>query len=113
MIRRMAIALIAAAFFGLLGFVFVSWRPAIAPIESPNAASFTAESVAKGEALAATGHCVSCHTRQDGQPFAGGYGINTPFGMIYGSNITLKTATLDLPSEIIANLDSIGRGPGQ
>jgi mono/diheme cytochrome c family protein len=88
MIRRIAIALIAAAFFGLLGFVFVSWRPAIAPIESPNAASFTAESVAKGEALAATGHCVSCHTRQDGQPFAGGYGINTPFGMIYGSNIT-------------------------
>jgi mono/diheme cytochrome c family protein len=31
---------------------------------------------------------VSCHIRPGGQPFAGGYGVNTPFGIIYGSNIT-------------------------
>jgi mono/diheme cytochrome c family protein len=71
----------------------VCWRPSIAPIERPNPTSFTAESVAKGEVLAAEGHCLSCHVRPGGQPFAGGYGVNTPFGIIYGSNITpdLKT----------------------
>ena len=88
MIRRIAIAVVAAVFSGLVGFVFLSWRSAIAPIERPNPASFTAESIRKGEVLAAVGHCVSCHTRPGGQPFAGGYGVNTPFGIIYGSNIT-------------------------
>ena len=39
MIRRTVIVVIAAAFLGLLGFVFLSWRPAIAPIERPNRAS--------------------------------------------------------------------------
>jgi mono/diheme cytochrome c family protein len=29
-----------------------------------------------------------CHTRQGGQPFAGGYGQRTPFGTIYSTNIT-------------------------
>ncbi|HTB12476.1 MAG TPA: cytochrome c [Bryobacteraceae bacterium] len=88
MIRRTVIVVIGAAFLGLLGFVLLSWRPAIAPIERPNPASFTDESISKGEMLAAVGHCVSCHTRLGGQPFAGGYGVNTPFGIIYGSNIT-------------------------
>ena len=88
MIRRTVIAVMATAFLGLLGFVVLSWRPAIAPVERPNPASFTAESISKGEVLAAVGHCVSCHTRPGGQPFAGGYGVNTPFGIIYGSNIT-------------------------
>ena len=34
------------------------------------------------------GHCAACHTRPGGQPFAGGYGLNTPFGTIYSTNIT-------------------------
>jgi mono/diheme cytochrome c family protein len=88
MIRRIAIPVTIIVLIGLVGFLFLSWRPAIAPIERPNPASFTAESIAKGELLSAAGHCVSCHTRPGGQPFAGGYGVNTPFGIIYGSNIT-------------------------
>ena len=93
MIRRIAIAVAAFVFFGLLGFSLLSWRAAIAPIERPNPASFTAESVARGEVLAAEGHCLSCHIRPGGQPFAGGYGVNTPFGIIYGSNITPDSET--------------------
>jgi mono/diheme cytochrome c family protein len=85
---RIAIAIVAAAVLGLMGFFFLAWRPAIAPIEPPTAASFPADTVAKGEILSADGHCVSCHTRPGGQPFAGGYGVNTPFGIIYGTNIT-------------------------
>ena len=88
MIRRIAIGMVALVFLGLLGFSLLSWRAAIAPIERPNPASFTSESVARGEVLAAEGHCLSCHIRPGGQLFAGGYGVNTPFGIIYGSNIT-------------------------
>jgi hypothetical protein len=85
MIRRIAIAVVGLFFLGLLGFSLLSWRATIAPIERPNPASFTAESVAKREVLAAEAHCVSCHIGSGGQPFAGGYGVNTPFGIIYGS----------------------------
>jgi mono/diheme cytochrome c family protein len=88
LIRRIAIAIVAAALFGLLGFFILAWRPAIAPIAPPTAVSFPAESVTNGAALSAAGHCVSCHTRPGGPTFAGGYGVNTPFGIIYGSNIT-------------------------
>ena len=88
MIRRIAIVIVAAALLGLLGFLVLAWRPAIAPIEPPTLASFPAESIAKGATLAAAGHCVSCHTRPGGPPFAGGFGVNTPFGIIYGTNIT-------------------------
>ena len=43
--------------------------------------------------LVAEGHCVSCHIRPGGQPLAGGYGVNTPFGVIYGTNITPDNKT--------------------
>jgi mono/diheme cytochrome c family protein len=88
MIRRIAIGVAALFVLGMLGFSLWSWRPAIHSIERPDPASFAAESVAKGEVLAAEAHCLSCHIRPGGQPFAGGYGVNTPFGIIYGSNIT-------------------------
>ncbi len=88
MVRRVAIAIVAAAVLGLTVFFLLAWRPAITPIARPTPASFSADSVAKGELLSAEGHCVSCHTRPGGQPFAGGYGVNTPFGIIYGTNIT-------------------------
>ena len=88
LIRRIAIAIVAAAVLGLLGFSLLAWRPAIAPIERPSRANFPAEAIAKGEILAAAGHCAACHSRQGGQPFAGGYALRTPFGTIYSTNIT-------------------------
>src|ERR1700693_4287482 len=88
LIRRTVVVLVAGAVFGMMGLFFLSWRPTIAAIERPSPASFSAELVSKGESLAAAGHCMSCHIRPAGQPYAGGYGVNTPFGIIYGSNIT-------------------------
>jgi mono/diheme cytochrome c family protein len=41
-----------------------------------------------GQYLVAAGDCMSCHLREGGEPFAGGLGLNTPFGAIYTSNIT-------------------------
>ena len=74
--------------WGSAGFVLLSWRPVIAAIERPAPESFSAESITRGEALAAAGHCASCHTRPGGASYAGGYGVNTPFGIVYGTNIT-------------------------
>lgn len=46
------------------------------------------EVVMRGRYLAAAGGCYACHTVRGGQPYAGGIGMATPFGVIYGPNIT-------------------------
>ncbi|HEX3950425.1 MAG TPA: cytochrome c [Steroidobacteraceae bacterium] len=47
-----------------------------------------AAQVNRGRYLVAVGDCMSCHLREGGEPFAGGLGLNTPFGVIYSANIT-------------------------
>jgi len=44
--------------------------------------------VVRGEYLARIGDCVSCHTARGGQPFAGGFALETGFGALYTPNIT-------------------------
>ncbi|MEA2834994.1 MAG: hypothetical protein QOG66_3196 [Methylobacteriaceae bacterium] len=44
--------------------------------------------VKRGSELAALGYCASCHTVENGKPFAGARPLATPFGTIYGTNIT-------------------------
>lgn len=45
--------------------------------------------VARGKYIATAGDCMACHTVQNsGKPFAGGYGIESPLGKIYATNIT-------------------------
>lgn len=44
--------------------------------------------VAKGEYLARAGDCIACHTAPEGEVFAGGRPMPTPFGTLYTSNIT-------------------------
>src|SRR4029453_7767000 len=85
--RRNAIVIPAVALLGTAAFLLLAWRPAIAPIEPRARTGFSPESIARGEALAAEAHCASCHTGPGGEKFAGGYGVNTPFGVIYGINI--------------------------
>lgn len=46
------------------------------------------EVVARGQYLAQLGDCVVCHTARGGAPFAGGEGVPTPFGKVFGPNIT-------------------------
>lgn len=43
---------------------------------------------ARGEVIAAVAGCASCHTIEGGEPYAGGYAIETDFGTFYGSNLT-------------------------
>lgn len=60
--------------------------------EEPLPAAETLEStpalVQRGEYLARVGNCMACHTTQGGAPFAGGRGIETPFGVVHSSNLT-------------------------
>jgi mono/diheme cytochrome c family protein len=64
------------------------WTPEIAPIDPSRQARLDPELVRKGANLAALGDCNTCHTAPDGQDFAGGLPVPTPFGTIYSTNIT-------------------------
>ena len=88
MLKRIVIGLGPLGIACLLLFLGLAWRPAIAPINPPAKSSFPDDLIAKGESLAGAGHCAVCHTRPGGQPFAGGPGLQTPFGIIYSPNIT-------------------------
>jgi mono/diheme cytochrome c family protein len=46
------------------------------------------DQVKRGEYLARAADCMACHTAAGGAPFAGGLPIVSPFGTIYGTNIT-------------------------
>src|SRR6202035_1046656 len=48
----------------------------------------SAETIARGKALAIAADCASCHTADPAKPFAGGKRIETPFGGIYSPNLT-------------------------
>jgi mono/diheme cytochrome c family protein len=51
--------------------------------------------VEQGRYLTTAANCVGCHTDvdNDGTPFAGGRGLDTPFGVIYSPNITFDDET--------------------
>ncbi|KKB64154.1 alcohol dehydrogenase [Robbsia andropogonis] len=53
-----------------------------------NDGSKEADPIKRGLYLAQAGDCIACHTAKGGKPFAGGLGLNTPFGVIVSSNIT-------------------------
>jgi mono/diheme cytochrome c family protein len=67
--------------------------PAIAAIAPPARSAFDADVIRRGAALAAIGNCNVCHTAPNGRPYAGGYPVKTPFGTIYGTNITPDAET--------------------
>ncbi len=80
------IAAVCAAAIGI-GAAMLPWR-AIAPITRPDPAVFSAATVARGRQLAALGDCAVCHTDINGAVNSGGRPLETPFGIIYSTNIT-------------------------
>ncbi|EGP08351.1 isoquinoline 1-oxidoreductase beta subunit [Bradyrhizobiaceae bacterium SG-6C] len=87
--RRGALAGIAAACAAVVGVAtaVLPWR-SIPPIARPDASAYSAATIAKGQQLAALGNCAGCHTDIHGVINAGGRAIETPFGIIYSTNIT-------------------------
>ncbi|MEO4045636.1 cytochrome c [Pseudomonas sp. CAU 1711] len=44
--------------------------------------------IERGRYLAHAADCVACHTAEGGAPYAGGLPLASPYGIIYGTNIT-------------------------
>ena len=53
----------------------------------------TPQQIERGAYLARAGNCAGCHTARGGAPYAGGQGIETPFGTVYASNLTPDATT--------------------
>ncbi len=64
------------------------WRPAISPIARPDPNLYSAVTIERGRLAAAAGACNVCHVGDDGKMFAGGRRFETPFGVVYATNIT-------------------------
>jgi len=90
--RQLTLLLVVALLAAVL-LLLLTYRPAIAEVARPDARSFDAALIARGADLARVGNCVSCHQSSGGRPYAGGYPVKTPFGTIYGSNITPDPVT--------------------
>ncbi|WP_292042336.1 c-type cytochrome [Massilia sp. UBA6681] len=79
----LVLALVAAAVVAL------AWpREEFIPSTSPAAWAATPENIARGAYLARAGDCVACHTARGGAEYAGGRALDTPFGRLYGPNLT-------------------------
>jgi len=61
-----------------------------APVTAQNRSTQNASmsEIEAGRYLTNAGNCISCHTKKDGKPFAGGFPVRTPFGVVYSPNIT-------------------------
>jgi mono/diheme cytochrome c family protein len=81
----LALAALLAALYGPV--------PPAAAIEPSQNVHPVGSTMSRGEYLAHVGDCVACHTQHDGQKFAGGFAMPTPFGTLYSPNITPDAAT--------------------
>ena len=61
--------------------------------DAPADFTSTPQLVERGRYLALAGNCAGCHTTRGGAAYAGGRGIDTPFGTVYASNLTPDDAT--------------------
>src|SRR4051812_4511496 len=81
------------AVVGTVGLFAFAHQSEIAAVSRPDPGSFDKALVERGRVLANFGDCTACHTRPDGQPFAGNFALKTPFGTIYTTNLTPDTET--------------------
>lgn len=59
----------------------------------PASGEADANVIERGAYLARVGNCMACHTTRGGSPYAGGRGIETPFGTVFSSNLTADKTT--------------------
>jgi mono/diheme cytochrome c family protein len=89
-LHRFAAIVGAAAVCGLVLVTYLFWPEKVVP--APSLGTLNA-SVDRGHYLATIGDCVSCHTANGGEKFAGGRLFRTPFGDLYSANITSDNDT--------------------
>jgi mono/diheme cytochrome c family protein len=64
-----------------------------APLDSRRVVPSSSASVQRGAYLARAGNCIGCHSRPEGRDFAGGLGVQTPFGVVFAPNISPDVET--------------------
>lgn len=87
-VLKVLLGLVVVVAIGAVAFVVYAWQSPIDRVDPPDPHSFTSEEIRRGADLAAIGNCNVCHTAPGGPVFAGGFGLPTPFGTIYSTNIT-------------------------
>ena len=95
MIRLLlALVLIGAMLAGAVAALNLRDEDPVAEIQPADAAKAADQAVIdRGRYLALAGNCAGCHTARGGEPYAGGTGIDTPFGTVHASNLTPDAAT--------------------
>lgn len=84
----LAIFLVTVAIMAGLALVGLNLRGEDPLPKTPAAFDPTAAQIERGRYLALAGNCASCHTARGGADYAGGLGIETPFGTVFASNLT-------------------------
>jgi mono/diheme cytochrome c family protein len=88
------IAFVAATLLVAALALAVAWpRDQFIASSSPADWAPVSANIARGAYLAGAGDCVSCHTVRGGVAYAGGRALATPFGTLYGPNLTPDPAT--------------------
>ncbi|MEO7642590.1 MAG: cytochrome c [Ramlibacter sp.] len=88
-----AAAALAAVLAGAAALVGVLNLRGEDPVMEGPAAPASAALVERGAYLARAGNCMGCHTASGGAAYAGGRGIDTPFGVVFSSNLTPDATT--------------------
>jgi mono/diheme cytochrome c family protein len=83
--RRILVSVVFIAVLAAIALYFATHLPMP---DDRTQRSFAPDLIKRGGELAALGYCASCHTAEAGKPFAGGRPLATPFGTVYGTNIT-------------------------
>ncbi|SOE94369.1 nicotinate dehydrogenase subunit B [Burkholderia sp. D7] len=88
--RSLWTAVAAGGLGSLIGLACTAWplRAPIEPIARPAASTWSDATIARGRQIAEFGDCAVCHTAPGGAVNAGGLGLETPFGMVYTTNLT-------------------------
>ena len=83
-------AAFAGAFAALAGVAVAAlpFHAATDPVARAEPGLYSPGAIARGRVLAALGDCAVCHTAPGGAAYAGGLGLDTPFGRITTPNIT-------------------------
>ncbi len=64
------------------------WSPAIAPRAGPRPGLYSEATLERGRVLAAVGDCAVCHTVPGHAVNSGGLALETPFGVVFSTNLT-------------------------
>jgi mono/diheme cytochrome c family protein len=89
----MLATLLAATLAPVYWLNFVAGHGPVAAVAAPADAASQAVQRERGAYLALAGNCAGCHTARGGEPYAGGRGIDTPFGIVYAGNLTPDPGT--------------------